>query len=271
MQVVINQLKFNIMKNLFFISLILTFVFFSCTKSTEKSNDDNSVRSSEEIIKSFAKPSNLNSETSRIIDDITTPKYTVGVIDNPNYGKFSSTPEADIMISGKTPANISIQIDGDNYSPNSNGEWLLQSGDFKKYYGKNVNIVISDGDSSHSFNVYIPKQVLVKQLSATQSNTIQKTGNNLTWVPDGNSLSGKVALFYELYNNEDLGSNSGIYKRDILLLDDNGSYNIDGLIDNECKRIFFRMISGNTASTYFNDEKLLFFIASYDHHEYIVK
>lgn len=259
------------MKQILLITLLITTVLSSCKKDSVKT--DNNVKTTEQIIKNFVMPSGINDEAKRIINDVTEPDYTIAITDNPNYGKFSSTPWADIMLAGKSPSDIIIKLDGNTYTPvNDDGMWFVQSADLKQYYGKNVEINIKDSDSSYNFNLYIPKPVLVNQLSPAQSQVITKSDNVLTWDIDENNTSDKVAFFYELYDNEDVSSSVAPYKRDILLLDNNGNYNIDNLIDNNCKRIFFRMITGNTASFINKDgKKILFYIASFDHHEYIVK
>jgi len=107
------------MKNLIVLVVISILILnYGCTKDSDVKK---SVSSVTEIIKEFAKPAGLNAEANRILDDIDAPDYTIGIIDNPNFGKFSSHPETDILLGGQSPANITITIDGNNYAPDENG------------------------------------------------------------------------------------------------------------------------------------------------------
>lgn len=249
--------------------LCLAISLVSCNKETNEKPKSGSL-SAAEIIQNMKLASNLDPEATRVYNDVLRPKYTVAIIDNPNFGRFSPTPEYDVCISGKSKNEVRIKVDEVEYAP-YDGQWLKQSIEFKNYYGKTVNIEIKSGAFTMSKSIYIPKQILVKQLSKPSSLNITRSNNVLRWTPDVNNKNQRVALFYDLYDNAEIG-HDGLYKRDILILDDNGEYNIDHILaDKKCKKIYFRMISGNTTSAIINGEKLLFHISSHDHHEYMVE
>jgi hypothetical protein len=222
------------------------------------------------LFPNFVLPANSNAETKRIYAAVQNPKYSFGIIDNPGYGTFSTKyPEYDILMSGKTPANISISLNGVPYKAEANGQWCRQAIDLKNYYGKNVTLKVNN---SQTFNMYVPKPALVKKIGIPGMAEITRTGNQLTWTKDPNSATGKVVLYYELYDNSEFGSSKGMYYNNIVLLDDNGSYNLDPLIsDQKAKKIYFKMVSGNAVSFVINGEKYLFVIDTRDHHEYDIR
>lgn len=262
------------MKKLFlFLGVSLMISFVSCKKETVvKETEKSTPMSVMDVINGVGTSLVLDGELNRIYQDVLNPDYQLGINDNPNFGQFSSTSEYDIFIGGKTPENVKVKLNGSEYVPYGQGSWLKQGIEFKEYFGKNVTVEIFDGNTWDSHQVYVPKQVLATKLGEPQSQIISRTGNDLHWTPDANSTTGKIALDYTLYDNDEVGSESGMYKRDILILDDNGTFSLDEILaDNNCKKIYFTMVTGNTVSRIINGKKLLFSIASYDHHEYIVQ
>ncbi len=256
------------------IALVTSIVLLACNKEkgANGKNDANDMGKSRQARVDGS--INDNSEVSRILDDIDNPAYTVAIIDNPNYGKFSSTAGYDVIMSGTSPQNVTIALNGVVYRPKEKGQWLQQDERLKQYYGKNVAISIGVGTSKEDFNIYVPQPALVKKLGEPRSMKIKRTGNELEWTPDLKNPSGKVSLVYELYEQADQDETddaSIMYKSDAILLDDKGQFKLDEILsDTRCKKIYFRLVSGNTASTQKIDGKLLFHISTYDQHEYII-
>ena len=60
-------------------------------------------------------------------------------------------------------------------------------------------------------------------------------------------------------------------KTDFLILDDNGTFNIDQLISNEeIQRISFSLVRGNGFSSLIDGEKTIITIRCVDSHEYLI-
>lgn len=247
-------------------SILICLFIISCNETESTLSNENNKEKKALTFKDLNLLSDENQEVIRILNDINNPKYEIAIIDNPNYGEFSNAPEYDIMISGASKPNISIEIDGNTYLPSPEGQWLKQNIDFKQYYGKEVTINITNGNDIFEFQRYIPNPILVNRLSDNESNVIERNDNELNWIPDSNNPSGKISLLYHLYDNED-----NIYKSDAILLEDDGNFSIDEIIEDlNCHKIYFQVISGNTVSVNFQEEKLLFHISTYDHHEYLI-
>jgi hypothetical protein len=213
-----------------------------------------------------------NNEILRIYEDIYDHEDNITVVDNPNFGSFSSSPQYDIFIGGSSQNGVQLKINGTPYEPLPAGNFLKQSLEFKSYYGTNVNFELSkNGISIENKTIYIPEQALAMKLSDSNSVEINRTGNMLSWNVDQNNLSQKVILHYSLYNNQDFISNQGLIDSDFKLLEDNGSFNIDNLIsNNQVKRIAFKLVRGNGFSADIEGIKTFINIRSVDHHEYTI-
>lgn len=248
--------------------LFVSVTFISCGKE-EKVVVDTANESN--ILREIQNLSGLNAEGQRIQEDILDADYTVAIIDNPNYGRYSATPEYDIMMSGASQSGYSISINDDVYSADKDGQWLRQSILFKDYLGTDVTIEIEspEGDS-FSFERYIPSGSLAAPLAkGSQAHQISRNGNVIHYTTDEANPAEAVALVYRTWETPSLGSIDGMVDNNLILLDNSGSYNIDSLIaEPNVERIDFRLISGNTVSQVINGEKFLFYIATYDHHEY---
>lgn len=263
------------MKSIILSMFVLVFLA-SCSKdiTTDGSNNtssENKVKSGSELIKSLTPPPGLNDEALRIFNDVQDPDYVIAIIDNPNFGKFSSSPQNDIYIAGRSENNVVLNIEDESYTPDVNGQWLSQSIDFKEYFGKTIEVTLSKEEEVISSEIYVTEPILVSKLGDENTNIISRSGNELTWTPDPNNTSGYIALYYKLYNDEDITNLESIYSSDILLLEDNGSFNIDYLLSEECRRIYLNIVSGNTVSGQLDGNKYLFQISTNDHHEYIVR
>jgi hypothetical protein len=196
----------------------------------------------------------------------------VSIMDNPNYGAYSSTPENDIYFSGFSGNTLAITINGTKFAARDNGQWLRKDSKLKTYFGQNLDVQLTDGANSKSYSFYQPTQMLVTKLGQPNSLDINRTGNVISWNKDAQNTSGKVLLYYSTYNNEEYMSNEGQIDRNFVVLDDNGTWNLDQLISNSTvRRIKLQFVRGNAVSLMSGDEKVLFHMSSVDHHEYIVR
>lgn len=254
--------------------VMLTSILVYCKKDDKLGNSEikkTGNHSANRTIADVEVPEDANEEMIRIFKDVQSPDYEVAIIDNPNYGQFSSTaPGYDILLGGKTnPADkISVELDGTSYSPSADGQWLRQNIVFKDYIGKTVNVKIkSDNNLIVEGNIYVPKAHLASKLGTSNSLNINRTGNTITWISDPNNSTGKVILYYQLFDGS-----GGIITSDATMIDDNaGSFCIDNIISgSNTKSIIFSLITGNTLSCIINTKKLLFYINTRDHHEYFI-
>lgn len=244
---------------------ILT-IHISCNKDNEQIKE-NKPTIAQQALTAAVLPSDANAEVQRIFADVQGNKYVFGVIANPNFGNSKSH---DIYLSGKTPADLYLSINGVNYS-NNNGRWMQQSQAFGSYFGNNVTVTVKKGSSQFNKTMYIPKMVVCPKI-CDQYQYINRTGNMLNWNVDQQNPMNKVAISYELYDSDDLFGNAAPYEKNIILVNNSGSYNMDNLISNpQCKRINFMIVSGNAFSFTINQEKYLFDLFSADHHEYLIR
>lgn len=221
------------------------------------------------LIANYSLPADANAEVRRIAEAVQSPDYTFGITDNPNYGIFSSTPEYGVFMSGSTPNTIGLQLDGISIDQ-SNGQWLQQGLVFKQFYGKTVEVVITNNGIVQVIDsIYVPEPALTPVLGSNLH--ISRSGNVLSWEADQNNPANKISLVYSLYNSADIGDISGEIKRGVLVIDNNGSYSIDHLLsDLAVKKIYFRLVSGNALAAEIDGNKILFSIKTYDQHIYIV-
>lgn len=248
--------------------LLLLFVAMSCSKEDAKSVKPNENNGPLEQLQQYK---NLNAEADRIVDDVQDPDWHFGITADAGWGTLDMSPESnDLLMSGKTPTNLELFIDGDKYTPaRSDGTWFQGNSTFPGYYGKTVDIEIILGNDQFTFERYIPEPVLANKLSPNGSMTIDRTGNTLEWTPDPDNPSNKLGLYYNLYDSTSFST--AAYDGDVLIIDDDGSYNFDHLIsDSKCKRISLSLVNGNTASFTVKGEKYLFDISTYDNHNYLI-
>lgn len=265
----------NTFLNTIGLAIILVLSFTQCKKIVEKENSECQLTekspNASRTIADIVIPSDANEEMIRIYNDVQNPDYEVAIIDNPNYGMFSSSQQYDIYLGGMTGIEdeISISLNGNIFTPNpSNGQWQVQGLQFKDYIGTNVQVKIKSGEELlKETSIYVPKAHLTPKLGSTNSIDINRTGNTITWEPDLANVSGKIILFYHLYD-----ANDNIIDTDGQMLSEaDGSFTLDPIIsDANIKKIQYSLISGNTVSTMVNGKKLLFYINTRDHHEYYI-
>lgn len=255
------------MKNTIFILSTICIFTLSCKKEPSNILDSEQPEfSMNEAIWDYLLPADFNSTGLRIAEDVISPDYEVSIMDNANFGSFSSNPQEDIYFSGMTPSDITIKINNETYSPNTSGQWLNEDIFYKNYYGSRVEVTISNGTSFKKDSLYIPYPALAPRLSNGFSKEISRTGNSLSWTADANNEAEYVALVYYLYD-----SNGQLFDGDMVLIEDDGEFNMDSILsDLNISTIYFKLITGNTLAETFNDKKILFHISSIDHHEYYI-
>lgn len=253
-----------------YFTLVLSLLLITACKKEALNPVEDPKPTYREIISNFTLPADANEEVTRIAEAIVNPDYTFGITDNPNYGKYSSSPEYDIYMSGSTPPSVGLKLDG-NVINQANGQWLHQSIDYKQYFEKSVDIEITNnGVIEYSGSVYVPKPAITPLLSPDLH--INRTGNTITWEVDQNYPANKIALAYSLHRTADLNNLTDEIDRGVLLIDNNGSFSIDQLLTNtEAHKVYFRLVSGNAVGVEINGEKVLFAIKTYDHHVYAIE
>jgi len=267
--VLVYKVNYKKMKNLKYLLLSILFVSFGCKK--ENVPPTKKVISLQSLIRNPSSSYDLNDEGWRVFDDISDPDYTFGIIDNLNFGHFGTNPNFPIYLSGLTKPNVTLTLNNRSFNPVQNGNWFLRANDLKSYYGTVVDIDISINGQHYQAERYIPVPVQIQDLSQTRSLYINRTGKSLNWNVDPLNAVGKIALYYNLYRNEEFGSTNGVYDNGILLLDDNGSFDLTTLLsENATKRISFSVVTGNTFSFLHDNFKYLFNIVAIDHHEYLL-
>ncbi len=243
---------------------ILTFVLvlFSCKKEVVI-NQKNS------IIASIVLPPDANAEVHRIHNDVININYHLGVVISSMYGLEPKDPNEAPYFSGGGVDGLNVSINGQLFSGASHS-WATNIGAFGSYFGATNELIFynNSGDSMY-VNRYFPVPQRMNSLTGDirQSITINRTGNNITWNVDNNWGSNKIALEYYLHESEE----GFAYDRGVLVIDNDGSYNIDHLLtDTKCKFVKLIMVSGNTASFIMGGKKHLFDITNYDLHSYYV-
>lgn len=230
------------------------------------------MQSMQSLLQALSLTQDLSAEDRRVYNDLLNPDYTFGIIDNLNFGHFGTSQNFPIYLSGQTESNVTLILNNQALNPRQNGDWFLRDNQLKSYFGTDVDIDISIDGQNYQAMRYIPVPVQIQDLSKNSSIYIERTGNTLQWTVDPLSPVQKIALYYTLYSNYEYGSGNGAYSNGILLLDNNGSYDLAPLLrENAAKRISFQVASGNTFSFQHGQSKYLFNIASVDHHEYLVR
>lgn len=242
-------------KTLLLASAVL--LFASCEKEINENPDYQLLGSSPTI------------EAARILSDITTGyDYHAGVISNYQYGNASALAEDDIYFSGTLPNQLVATIDSFTFTYNANlSNWFASNINYSNIFGENSTFTLTKDNESKSANRYLRAPFLISPLTSLPQVTIPRTGNNLTWQVDQSSSVNKVAIKYIKYKR----TNGSFvpYEGDILIVDDIGTYNIDGLTnDSECDKISITGIAGNTLKYSFPDGTTLLSAASYDFHHY---
>ncbi|MBK8474254.1 MAG: hypothetical protein IPL33_19945 [Sphingobacteriales bacterium] len=244
------------------ILLSFTLLWVACQKDNELSNEPSSLKTSYELSEVI----NLNAETKRLADVLQNNKFTVGAIANANFGSLPL--DIAYYVSGKTPANISINLQNKTYTPTAEGQYMQEySPELNTIWGSQQTFQISDGSNTQSYSLYVPKTITMNKLLHDQSLNISRAGNNLTWQADPNNASKLVMLQCRVYNQ--IENEGDIIEDKILFLPDNGSYNIDHLLTNPNAKSIFLMITRGTAVDFVSQEgKINFRFQANDAHYY---
>lgn len=105
-------------------------------------------------------------------------------------------------------------------------------------------------------------------IQVNEAGVLSRTNAQVSWQVDNGNTLGYIAIHYRLYN-----STGKCIVQDAEVVGDNtGSFNFGSILaaNPTANEIFFQVIAGNTVSTVVNDHKILFYIATYDHHRYFL-
>lgn len=245
------------------IAILLPFLLLwaSCQKDNVLNNAADSFKSVHELSEAI----NLNTETKRLADVLQNNKFTMAAHANANFGNLSK--EYAYYLSGKAPTNVSLNLLGNIYRPNSEGQLLTQHyPELATVWGTQKKFQIKTNINTIDYDLYVPKAITAKMLSDNTLN-ISRKGNNLNWEADAKNASTLVMLQYRLYDH--IENEGNIIKDEFLFLPDNGSYNIDHLLTDPNAKSIWLMLTRGTAVDFMTQEgKINFRFQANDAHYY---
>jgi hypothetical protein len=251
------------MKNIKIIILLLIITFTSCKREGLMETITNSDNVSYSAFKTFVE-GEPNDELKRLFNDLNDCENYVNINFNVSKGEIPVRKSYAAVLSGKAEDGLTVKINSNKYFAN-NKNWLKQDEKFMEFYGKTIDYTVYyNGELVSNKEFYSPKILQINNLN-TGSSTINRAGNQLSWIPDVNNLSKKIALFMR-------GSNEkGFVDSELKFIDDDGSYNIDEFLSNkEITALDFNVIRGTGFSLVINGQKTRFSIKSEDVHSYKV-
>lgn len=186
-----------------------------------------------------------------------------------NWGNFSrSKPEASYSIMGKFPQDLIVNLPNGSYSVQDKNNMVYKtSAEFSNFFGRKINFSLENRKANQEFNAYIPKKIQVEKLGQPNRMEISRNGNNiLKWEKDPDNQLGVVFLSYNSRNDARDPMAGEIVKSDILVLKDDGEFDLNSIIkSSEQKSILFSLYRGTAVE--FNQD-VLFSIVSTDMHLY---
>lgn len=249
-------------KLLLFSTLLFTLSFSGCKKDQQASNPN--PLSDLDLWLSNLNVDGLNAEALRVFNDVQNIDYHYGIIANSNAGTLFSFYGPEPYFSGLFPEFTSISLNGINFTQDPENHIMLDpnfdASTLNQFFGAELNIEIAIGNDSWSFERYSPE--ILQAPKITTNSWIDST-STLTWNVDHNSPVQKVIIMYEKSN-----LNFSDYESDMLVVDNTGSFNLNQILDPECKELSISILQGNTCSFTHKNKKHLFSIYSIDHHKY---
>jgi hypothetical protein len=256
--------------------LAITVLFFACKKDETKldikqtSGSGNPANVAARTLYDVEIPGWATPELVRVYNDVKGPDYEIAIIDNANYGEFSPYPENEVYICGATPADdaITVELNGSSFSPRSDGQWFNHGLSWKDYFNKDVSVTIkSGGVDVAQQTIHVPAAHL-GSIPLDEQGALLRSNALLTWNPDNNNTLGYVVVHYRLYKDGEC-----IVQDADVVQDNTGSFDFGSILaaNPQATEIYFQLIAGNTVSTVVNDHKILFYIATYDHHRFFLK
>jgi len=198
--------------------------------------------------------------------------YNISLQATANWGHFSSIPENAYTLVGKFPKDLTIELPTGSYNSTmgTNNMVYVKSEDFEPFYGSNLTFSLENSETQEDFSLYVPKKLQATKLSPNQSMAINRGGDNIiTWEADANNELGVVLLSYTSKDNASDPLLGEIVEHDILVLQDDGEFDINSIIQNSNqKSIQFSLYRGNAVVF---DGDVLFSIISSDIHLYTIE
>jgi hypothetical protein len=266
------------MKNLITGTVIFLTVGAITLVACNKDKDLNSVNNEQDTFvpllkRSYDLEGSLNTEATRVAFQLRNADYNLAINATSNYGTYPANLQSAVIFGGFTQQELNLSINNYTYNAADNGGWFRPGAEFSTFYDKDLTIKMwNDNGPSIETVTHFPKLISFKKLGVANDLNINRIGNNLVWEKDIANTTGKVVLSYKCYSNETLGEIVGQLSTGVIVLDDNGSYNIDHLLSNkEIKRVELELGRGNGTSFDDSEKGNTFFnIKSSDFHEYIV-
>ncbi|MEQ9263126.1 MAG: hypothetical protein RLP14_08200 [Owenweeksia sp.] len=256
----------------------LTLFFLVAGLAMACNKDQNSSRSSNNnpfsgILKLIG--ANMTTETQRIYDEMNEADYEFTIISTSNFGMYSEdSPEENYLLGGVTPETMTVDVNGiHNFDPNlGEDSYLYQGIDFSSLYGNTIDIAGTDYQNSNNDfleTFYVPLEIRADNLGENGTNFINEDSPMaLGWVPDPNNPTDQVAILYELYVGDLMESEP--VEKDVILTADNGSYDLNEIINsnNNVTQIRFTLTRGNSALVSTDIGNVFVNVRSEDHHIY---
>lgn len=242
--------------------LSIALLWASCQKDNGLNNETDSFKSAYKLSEVI----NLNTETQRLAGVLTDTKFTMAAHANANFGTLQEGYA--YYLSGKVPTNISLNLQGNTYNPNLDGQLLTEHyPELSEIWNKTQTFQISEGANFKNYSLHVPRVITVRMLSDNNYLNINRTGNTLNWEADSNNASTLVMLQCRLYDR--IENEGNVIKDETLFLPDNGSYNIDHLLADANAKSIFLMITRGTAVDFASQEgKIDFRFQATDAHYY---
>jgi hypothetical protein len=209
----------------------------------------------------------LNEEGVIIHDALVASSSMGGIINNNAF----AIPTA-LKLNGSFGGATAVTINGTEYTDGGSTDFLLYNNsnlNLEQYYGLNLTVEVAGSEISF----YSPEAI---QVPAINGNNLILDGNApqvVEWNADPNNPLGKIVIQYFIYNQVN-GEQGSLIKEDVILIDDNGSFDISSLyseLGEEPKSIDLYYYRGNGRKMpYINgsDEYFFFTCVSGDFNNY---
>jgi hypothetical protein len=247
--------------------LCMAITFYSCNK-------EKNIAPTHEPYKllNWLNTAGFNTSANAIANAVQGHTQEVSIMDNPNYGVLTASTN-DIYFSGKSNPGLTININGDNYTASTDGQWMHNvRAKLNDYFDNDLTIIISKGAHVERYTLHQPQKIIATNLLLNNSTEISRAGNIIHWNADAKNTSQKILLSYTLYDNAEYMNGASVIKTQSEIVDDDGEFSLDNILaDAKVKRIAFKLVRGNAISFMDEDDKMLFHISCVDHHEYVVK
>lgn len=235
--------------------LILLLVAASCNKENLSTINSKNANITENI------------EANALYQAYNNADYRIGILYDNNFGN-----KVGLRSSGSFPNNLIVKIDNFVLTPNRpNGQLDLENSAYNVLYGKQVDISINDSENSETYQIYAPNAMSFSSSAVQPNINIERAGNDLQWVEDNQSFG--ILVTYVLYDVDRFKNDQyKVISSGNEFIEDNGSYNIDHLIQNTgIKSIEITLTRANGVNFETLDNKNVFFtVQSTDAHYYVI-